>query len=191
MQTETAVACALLDLVRAAARERVSWAVIGGEALCAHCVPRTTTGLDVLVFAEGLAGLSETLVRRFAWVSLEHDDDVRRMRCPLGLIVELRAAQHPIETASLNEARPQPHHGVTVPVAPLGGVLLAKLSAGRLIDLAAIEQTAEHLPRAALGAALAWAAGRDPARTEELREMIEAARSRRRPLRVRRAPASR
>ncbi|MBI4701759.1 MAG: hypothetical protein HY744_11480 [Deltaproteobacteria bacterium] len=104
------------------------------------------------------------------------------LRSPLGLPVELLAAQHPVEQEMVETAVPKRHGGVAVPVAPLGGVLLVKAKADRPKDVAAIEQAAEHLPAAQLRDAVAWATERDEATAKDLRAILQAARTRRAPV---------
>lgn len=209
MTSETIVASALLDLSRAAMLAKLPWALVGGEALIAYGVPRETLDADAIVQEPGLETLADSLVRTFGWRPLVYDhetgdyveaDEVeihymddpvlfdvnqeRRMvplRSPLGLPVELLAAQHPIEQEMIDAALVCTHHGVGVPLAPLGGVLLVKTKADRTKDVAAIEQVAEHLSNAQVQEAVAWAERRDAATAEDLRSILAAARTRRAP----------
>lgn len=189
----------------AAAAQGIPWALIGGQALFAHGVPRGTPNADVLVLPERLEELALRLVRDFAWVPMRFspatstyipgpavdvhtfDDAVLSdlgqerqfvpLSAPTGLPVRLFAAQHPIEQEMIREAELLPvrdtlRSTIPVPVAPLGGVLLVKVKAHRLLDLGAIEQTAEHLYRTQLDEAVQWAAKRDPAAAQELQQRI-------------------
>lgn len=207
--TDPAVTNALLDLVRVARLTNAPWSLIGGEALLAYGVPKNTEDVDALVEQEDLLKFAETLVETFSYVPLIYDtereeyvpaervtvhtmDDpvlhVERelvpLRSPLGLDVELLAAQHPVEQEMIDQSMPLRHYGVSVPVAPLGGVLLVKTIADRPKDVAAIEQTAESLPKEQIDGALAWATEQDPAGADDLRALVSAARTRRAPKRT-------
>lgn len=212
MISDAAVASALLDLARAAPRAGVSWALIGGQALIAYGVPRETLDADALVPLEGLERVARQLVETFGWTPVAYDggsedyvkaDEVtvhymddpvlfdvgqeRQMiplRSPLGLSVELLAAQHPVEQEMVDTALTRSHQGVSVPVAPLGGILLVKTKADRPKDIAAIEQTGEHLSASQVGEAVAWAQQRDAATAEDLQALLSAARTRRAPKRT-------
>jgi hypothetical protein len=203
------VTSALLDLTRAVRNARTEMALVGGQALQSYGVPRTTEDADALVPREDLETLADELVDRFDWTPLDHDDetgdyvptsrpvvllmndpvlfDVQQQRemialeTPLGLIVELLAAQHPVEQEMVARAAVRTHYAVRVPVAPLGGVLLVKVKANRNKDTAAIEQTIEHLPADQIGAAVAWAVEYDPATAEDLRSIVQTVRVRRTP----------
>jgi hypothetical protein len=173
-------------------------------------VPRDTLDADALVDRDKLHAVADALVRE-GWTALDWDDDVQdyvhaaapaphyfedpvlfdvgeeRVMFPLatpdGLVVELLGAQHPIEIEMVASATELRLHAARVPVAPLGGVLLVKTKAHRTKDLGAIEQTAEHLPRAPLESAIAWARARDHATAEDLASVITAAKARKRPTR--------
>jgi len=210
MNVEMVVAAALLDLKRAMTRMGLGWALIGGQSLRAYGVPRNTEDADALVEDADLEDIAFELVEKFQWTPLvydkETDEDVeaaqvmvqfmddpvlfdmgveRRMimlRTPLGLHVDLLAAQHPVEREMIEDAIKGEHQGVTaIPIAPLGGVLLVKTKADRTKDIAAIEQTAEHLPQVDLKAAVAWARKRDPATADDLQAILSAVRTRRTP----------
>ena len=99
----------------------------------------------------------------------------------MGLVVELLAAQHPVEVRMVEEASPSSKLGVVVPVAPLGGVMLVKAKAYRIKDVAALEQAAEHLDASAVRRALEWAEEADPATGADLRSILTTARTRRAP----------
>ena len=105
------------------------------------------------------------------------------LRSPVGVEVQLLAAQHPVEREMIALAERTERFGPDVPIAPLGGVLLVKAMAGRLLDIAALEQTAEHLPFADMVAALKWAEARDPVAGAALRFFMERARARKVPSR--------
>lgn len=212
MTSDTIVTSAVLDLLRAAVAARTEWALIGGQALIAYGVPRETLDADALVAPGALETLAEVLVVTFGWTPLVYDDrtedyavarevtvhfmddpvlfdvgEERRMvplRSPLGLPVELLAAQHPVEHAMLDGAMLRAHYGVRVPTAPLGGILLVKTKADRSKDVAAVEQTGEHLGAKELDAAVAWARHHDPASAEDLVAILRAARARRAPKRT-------
>jgi hypothetical protein len=203
------VTSALLDLTRAVRNTRTEMALVGGQALQSYGVPRTTEDADALVPREDLETLADELVDRFDWTPLDHDDetgdyvptdrpvvllmddpvlfDVQQQRemialkTPLGLVVELLAAQHPVEQERVARSAIRTHYAVRVPVAPLGGVLLVKVKANRNKDTAAIEQTIEHLPADQIGAAVAWAVEYDPATAEDLRSIVQTVRVRRTP----------
>ncbi|MGC4120429.1 MAG: hypothetical protein QM765_38795 [Myxococcales bacterium] len=89
-----------------------------------------------------------------------------------------------IREAELLPVRDRLRAAIPVPVAPLGGILLVKLKAHRLLDLGAIGQTAEHLYRTQLDEAVQWAAKRDPATAEELQQLIAKTLARRVPTRM-------
>lgn len=153
------VAGTLEDLVRVAELVGARWALIGGQALQAHGVPRETLDVDVLVSREatltlaivlcGVAGWTPLQYRSFerdyvpvASPTLHHFDDLVLLSLPCErvmysllsprmLLVQLLSAQHPMERAMLADAAPGLHVGVTVPLAPLGGVLVVKGLAGR------------------------------------------------------------
>ena len=208
MATDPVVANALLDLRRAATSLGLPWALIGGQALAARGVPRTTEDADALVPESSLRALAQALTDDFEWTPLRDDAsgdyvqadgvevlfmddpvlfDIGRERAmvalesPMGLVVELLAAQHPIEVEMIEGATTLEHHDVSVPVAPLGGILLVKTKADRTKDVAAIEQTAEHLPRAEINEAVEWAEERDPENARDLRAIVDAVRVRRTP----------
>jgi hypothetical protein len=113
------------------------------------------------------------------------------LRSPLGLLVELLAAQHPVEQEMIDTAVARILQGVAVPVAPLGGILLVKTKADRPKDVAAIEQTGEHLSAVEVDDAVAWAKQRDAATAEDLRAILTAARTRRAPTRTKPSPRRR
>ena len=102
---------------------------------------------------------------------------------PLELLVEVLAAQHPIEQEMIDRAAFRVHQNVRVLVAPLGGVLLVKAKANRNKDVAAIEQAAEHLPAEQMNTAIEWASNRDATTAEDLRAIVQNVRARRRPRR--------
>jgi len=203
------VTSALLDLTRAVRSVRTQMALVGGQALQSYGVPRTTEDADTLVSREDLETLADELVDRFGWTPLDYDDetegyaptdrpvvllmddpvlfDVHEQRemialeAQLGLVVELLAAQHPVEQEMIARAAIRTHYDVRVPVAPLGGVLLVKVKAHRNKDTAAIEQTVEQLPAEQIRAAVDWANEYDPATAEDLRSIVRAVRIRRTP----------
>ena len=195
--TPKAIAQGLRDIRDAVADNSIrGWALVGGLALQAHGVPRTTLDADAFVEREDLNMLAHTLVTDFGWAPLirkgDNDNDIiakeitiqftfftdgviRKMimlRSPQGLHLDLLPAQHPIERHMIESATLLTLHRVRVPVAPLGGILLVKTKADRTKDVAAIEQTTEHLPRAQINAAVAWAKRLDRASTEDLQSII-------------------
>jgi len=202
------VAETLRDITRAGANTR--FALIGGQALRAYRVPRTTLDVDVLLEMSSVETVVNTLISEFQWTPLLYDDDVGdyavadaphihefddpvlfslgvcRELVPIlsraQVVVEFLVSAHPIEEDILSTA-------VSIhrfPTAPLGGVLLLKAMAHRTKDIAAIEQTAEHLDRDTLAAAIRWADQRDHGETEDLKAIIEAVKRRRNPTRLRR-----
>lgn len=201
-----------LDIKRAVAATDAQWSVIGGQALRAHGVPRNTLDVDALVDADSVMKVAESLVDTFCWQPVSYDeatgdfvdvDDIAThtmddpvlfdmqderlmipLRSPLGLLVDLLSAQHPVERDMMNCAIVMVRSGVPVPISPLGGVLLVKTKADRPKDVAAIEQTAEHLPAERVKEAVAWARQRDPATADDLEALIAAARARRAPVRT-------
>ena len=203
------VAMALNDLSRAAENSNTPWALIGGQALRAYGVPRHTLDADALVPVEDLLRLADVLVVTFHWKALKYSDedagyvvateptvllmddpvlfDVQEQRNMIalesnaGLVVELLAAQHPVEMDMVTGSGFRTHEGILVPVAPLGGILLVKTKADRSKDRAAIEQTAEHLSRTRIDDAIAWADKKDPATADDLRALVNAVHVRRRP----------
>jgi hypothetical protein len=213
--TEIAVASAMMDLVRAAQTEKVPWALIGGQALRVHGVPRNTLDAYALVSSDGLVALAEDLVVTYKWRPLVYDkkkkdyvkaeeikihymDDPvlfdmgeNRMMIPLlsplELIVELLSAQHPVEEDMIASSIRAECYGVPIKLAPLGGVLLVKAKADRTKDTAAIEQTAEHLPASTIRAAIAWAAKRDPETAKDLQSKVDEIAMRKSPFRIGRA----
>lgn len=202
----------LAELCAASSRLEARWALIGGQALIAYGVPRDTLDADALVEEHMLGDLATELVARFAWSALVYDHDTgdyattaeavvhymedpvlfdlgqERVMIPLrsaaGLLVELLAAQHPVEKTMVEQAALKQHFDTAVPVAPLGGILLVKAKADRIKDIAAIEQAAEHLPRAVIERAFAWADAHDPATAEDLKAVVHGARVRRAPVRT-------
>jgi len=207
--SDPAVTSALLDIRRAATNARVPWALVGGQALIAYGVPKHTEDTDALVPTIELEEIANELVHTFGYTPLLYDatsedyvptreatvhymDDpvlfdiheersMIPLRSPLGLGVDLLAAQHPIEQEMIELSHLQGHYGVQVPIAPLGGVLLVKTKADRPKDVAAIEQAAENLPKEQIDEAVAWAAKRDPATADDLRSTMKFARARRAP----------
>jgi hypothetical protein len=211
------IASALGDLAAVVRAASSSWALVGGHALRVHGVPRDTLDIDAFVEEAHLESLACDLVAEHDWIPLRHDArtnryalvgeatvhrmddpvlfDVGAERCmvPLasreGVVVELLAAQHPVEREMIDEACVRLYCERRVPVAPLGGVLLVKAKADRRKDRGAIDQAAEHLGRSVLEAAVAWASGRDPATAEDLAIQIHEVLHRRTPTRTN--PASR
>ncbi len=210
MLSDSDLSNAFSDIARAARTMRVPWALIGGQALRAYGVPRNTLDADALVPIESMVDLAEMLVASFEWTPLSYDDDThdyvevdevtvhymddpvlfdvgqRRemipLHTPFDVLVEFLAAQHPVEEEMIVSSKPIGRHGVIIPVAPLGGVLLVKVKADRSKDIAAIEQTAEHLPTAQINEAVAWAESQDPATADDLRAILGAAKARRVPV---------
>lgn len=198
------VQCAARDL------ENLNWALIGGQALISYGVPRITTDIDVLTPYAG--ELAIELFERYGWMPLFYDQEVGDyvetdrvfghemqdpvlfdvkvlrvmypLRSPNGMIVELLMAQHPVEIDMIEDALLRKIHGQRVPVAPLGGVLLVKVKANRIKDIAAVEQTAETLSHNDLSAALEWAENRDPTTTEDMKAIFDQVKERRRPTRI-------
>lgn len=195
------VARALEDLVRVADLLGVHWALIGGQALVAHGVPRETDDVDVLVSAHATRVLATVLCKLAGWTPLQyrswtrdyvpvaeptlhHFDDLvlfslpcervmYSLRSPSMLLVQLLSAQHRIERAMVEDAAPGLHFGVTVPLAPLGGVLLVKGLTERKKDIAAIEQTAAQAPSEALDEAVAWLRKQDRLSAEWLTSVVD------------------
>ena len=200
------VARTLEDLVRTAEAIGVRWALIGGQALLAHGVPRETRDVDVLVSRHATLALATELCRSAGWTPLQyrswtrdyvpvaeptlhHFDDLvlfslpcervmYSLRSPPRLLVQLLSAQHRIERAMVDDAVPGLHFGVRVPLAPLGGVLLVKALAERTKDIAAIKQTAEQAPSEALDEAVAWLQKQDQVSAEWLTSVVDQAKAR-------------
>ena len=200
------VAATLEDLARIADAISVRWALIGGQALLAHGVPRETHDVDVLVSRHATAALATELCRAAGWTPLQyrswtrdyvavveptlhHFDDLVLFSLPCdrvmyslrsspGLLVQLLSAQHRIERAMVDDAMPGRHFGARIPLAPLGGVLVVKGLAERTKDIAAIQQTAEQAPIEALDEAVAWLRKQDPVSAEWLTSVVEKARTR-------------
>lgn len=200
------VARTLEDLVRIAETIGVRWTLIGGQALLAHGVPRETRDVDVLVSRTATLALATELCRSAGWTPLQYrswtrdyvpvaeptlhqfDDLVLfslpcervmySLRSPPGLLVQLLSAQHRIERAMVDDAVPELHFGVRVPLAPLGGVLLVKALANRTKDIAAIEQTAEQAQSEALDEAIDWLRKQDPVSAEWLTSVVDQAKAR-------------
>jgi hypothetical protein len=213
--TESAMTDVTSTIVKVLNRQHVPWVLIGGQALQAHGVPRNTLDEDIMVPLESLVGTALMLAGQKGWKPLRYskrtgdyviapvttihhmDDPVlydvgqQRAMIPLlapgGVIVELLAAQHPVESDMIDGALVAKHRGCTVPLAPLGGILLVKVKADRTKDVAAIEQTAESLPNAELRKAIKWAEKRDPATAQDLASIIDATKLRRNPIRTRKA----
>ena len=209
--TDAMVTSALLDLKRAVDNVQSHMALIGGQALQSYGVPGTTKDADFLVPLASLRTVANELADAFDYTPLDYDDetgdyasvdrpvvllmqdpvlfDVGQERemialcSPLELLVEILAAQHPIEEEMVDRAAMRLHHSVHVMVAPLGGILLVKVKANRNKDISAIEQAAEHLPAEQMNAAMDWAGKRDAATTEDLRAIVQNVRTRRRPRR--------
>lgn len=202
---------ALVTLARVAKEVAASWAVVGGQALVAHGVPRDTLDLDVLVEREQLGALAVALVEA-GWDALAFDrasgsyvrvpsprahyfDDpvlfdcaeeriMFPLRAPSGFDVDLLAAQHPVERAMIAEANQRKLYDASIPLAPLGGVMLVKVKADRTKDIGALEQSAEHLPRRTTEAAIEWARRFDPASADDLAAVLRAAQARKTPKRI-------
>jgi len=200
------VARTLEDLVRIAEAIGVRWALIGGQALLAHGVPRETGDVDVLVSRHATLALATELCRSAGWTPLQarswtrdyvpvaeptlhHFDDLvlfslpcervmYSLRSPSRLLVQLLSAQHRIERAMVDDTVRAPHFGVSVPLAPLGGVLLVKALAERTKDIAAIEQAAEQAPSEALDEAVAWLRKQDPMSAAWLTSVVDQAKAR-------------
>lgn len=200
------VAEALDDLVRIADVLGVRWALIGGQALLAHGVPRDTHDVDVLVSLHATVALAIGLCRSAGWTPLQYrswtrdyvpvaeptlhpfddlvlfslpcDRVMYSLRTPRRVLVQLLSAQHRIERAMVEDAMPTPHFGVTVPLAPLGGVLLVKGLAERTKDIAAIEQAAEQAPIEALDEAVVWLRKQDPVSAVWLTSFVDKAKAR-------------
>ena len=218
MNADPVVSRALLDFARAAPRVSAPWALVGGQALISYGVPREALDADALVTLDGLERLAGELVQTFGWTPLVYDEgsgdfvaanevtihyqddpvlfDVGQerqmipLRSPLGLPVELLAAQHPVEQEMIDSACARSHQGLSVPVAPLGGILLMMAMADPPArDVGAIEQAGEHLSAKVVREAVAWAEQRDPRTAKKLRRILSAARTRRAPKRTK--PASR
>ncbi len=213
--TEAAMTNATAAIVKILHRSSVPWALIGGQALQAHGVPRNTLDQDILVPLESLVGTALMLAGQKGWKPLRYskrtgdyvvapvttihhmDDPVlydigqQRTMIPLlapgGVIVEILAAQHPVESDMIDGSVLTRHRGCYVPLAPLGGILLVKVKADRTKDVAAVEQAAESLPSADLRKAVRWAEKRDPATAQDLASIVEATKLRRNPVRTRKA----
>src|SRR5690606_20243182 len=100
------------------------------------------------------------------------------LRSPPGSLVQLLSAQHRIERAMVDDAVPELHFGVRVPLAPLGGVLLVKALDERTKDIAAIEQTAEQARSEALDEAIDWLRKQDRVSAEWLTSVVNQAKAR-------------
>lgn len=199
----TAVAATLRDVRDAADDLDEPWALIGGQALQAYGVPRDTLDVDVLSAVAGELALH--LVDAYGWTPLLADEygeyhptdavrphvmddrvlyDIHEqrvmypLRSPVGLVVDLLTAQHPVERDMIDHVRVDRFHGEKILLAPLGGVLLVKVKADREKDVGAVYQTAEHLPMSTLRAAVEWARERDPGTAEDLTALIQAAKAR-------------
>ena len=211
--TDPAVTSALLDILRAGSLTRIPWSLIGGQALISYGVPKHTEDADALVPPHDLETFANTLVGTFGYTPLLYDaetdeyvptaevtphymDDpvlfdiheervIVPLRSPLGLGIDLLAAQHPIEQEMIDLSTKRTHFGVSIPVAPLGGILLVKMKADRSKDVAAIEQAAESLPPEQVRIAIDWAEKRDASTAEDLRSVMSAARARRAPTHTR------
>lgn len=198
------VAAALEDVARAAEVLQTRWALIGGQALVAHGIPRRTDDVDLLVPLADIRIFAAVLCALSRWVPLEYrrwerdfvpakaptlhrfddlvlwdlpfDRVMYSLRSPAGEIVQLLAAQHPVEREMLAAAAPGPCFGAAVPLAPLGGVLVVKAIAGRDKDIAALREVAKGLPPATLDEAVAWARTRVPSAAERLAQVIAQAR---------------
>ena len=209
---EREVTAALLEIDRAAFLQKIDWSLIGGLALRAHGLPRDTDDADAFVPTASLSRVATTLVETFGWTPLRYerrkrdyvrsraamihymDDPVlfdvhaqRQMvplRTQLGLLVELLAAQHPIERRMILESKTINVYGVNVPLAPLGGILTVKMKANRGKDLRALEQAAEHIPADQLRKALAWSRKHDPSTAEEIESLMKEVHLRRVPKRT-------
>lgn len=203
---------ALVEMRDVFARLRCRWALIGGQALVAHGVPRSTTDLDVMLHVDRLLAVAGQLAHTGGWCPatrradgrcyvlapavevLEWADpvlaevDLRPKMVPLltsaAVVVKLFAAQHSVERDALRTSVFRTCCGIEIPVAPLGGVLLMKAMLGRTVDLAAIEQVAESVPIGELRRAIAWTERRDPQRGARMRTFMEAVKRRSAPVRL-------
>lgn len=197
-------ALALEHVGRASEAIGARWALIGGQALIAYGVPHDTDDIDVLVSAHDIEDLALSLCAFADWMPLEYRawerdyvpaakptlhrfDDLLlwalpcervmySLRASQGLLVQLLAAQHPVEKEMVAAATPGARFGMTIPLAPLGGLLVVKFLVGRIKDVAAIERAAGVLPQTTLDAANAWVRERIPAAANGLARAIEQAR---------------
>ena len=173
----------LEDLRWSANATGTPWALIGGRALIAHGVRKDSDDVDVLVPPHSLKNLANTLVDSCAFQPLKHvgggrfvpmatvglhwADSFGKTRftvpllSPLGMRLELLGALHHAEHDMIATSNVQKYLGLSVPVAPLGGVLLLKTMARRDKDVAAIEQAARNLTFEELRSAMVWAVQRD------------------------------
>jgi len=173
----------LEDLRWSAKATGAPWALIGGRALIAHGVRRDSDDVDVLVPPHSLKSIANTLVDSCAFQPLEHvgggrfiprdavdvhwADSFGKTRftvpllTPLGMRLELLGALHQAEYDMIATSNVQKYLSLSVPVAPLGGVLLLKTMAHRDKDVAAIEQAARNLTFEELRSAMVWAVQRD------------------------------
>lgn len=202
---------ALRTVERIAREHGIDWALVGGQALVAHGVPRDTLDADALVDRDKLGTLAHALCDA-GWQALVYDGSTREfrvvdaptthyfddpvlfdcgeeramvpLRSPDGLDVDLIAAQHPVEVEMVLTAAPLRLYEVSIPVAPLGGVMLVKAKADRLKDVAALEQSAEHLSGRVTDAAVAWARRHDPSTAEDLDAILRTAQARKTPKRT-------
>jgi len=219
--SDAVVTAAFQDLDRACRRLTAAWSLVGGQALIHYGVPRETQDLDGLVESSKVEEVAIFLAEEFGWIPLHHvgegaegdyvpadevvvhfmDDPVlfdiheeRRMiplRSSLGLVVELLAAQHPVENEMIDLALLQTYHGVTIPLAPLGGVCLVKTKAARRKDIAAMEQVAEHLPSKVLREIVEWARSRDEGTAQDIEAIFNSVKVRLIPKRTKSYPFKR
>jgi len=173
----------LEDLRWSAKATGTPWALIGGRALIAHGVRKDSDDVDILVPPHSLKVVANALVDSCAFQPLEHVGGGRfvmmgtvsvhwadafgktrftvPLLSPLGMRLELLGALHKAEHDTIATSNVQKYLGLSVPVAPLGGVLLLKTMARRDKDVAAIEQAARNLTFEQLRSAMVWAVQRD------------------------------
>jgi hypothetical protein len=75
---DAAVACALLDLSRAAQSLGVPWALVGGQALITHGAPRDSPGADAILPPDRIGDVAHKLLDLFEWTPLVHDVEGNR-----------------------------------------------------------------------------------------------------------------
>ena len=205
MLTKTALTCALFDLVRASLNTGRACSLIGEQALSAYGVPvQTIDRIEVLVYGPAAGThLAYGLADTFAWMPLvyherssdyvaaghpsfgaDEPDNFLTMVTPLDVHVRIFGARNAMQKRMVSMAKNLTLHDISMPVAPLGGVLGLKAKSPLTLDRATVERAAESLSAAQLVAAVAWAETYAPAEAAPLKSAIAVVKKRRTPIRL-------
>jgi hypothetical protein len=151
MAVESLLAEAVADLLADFNRRNVQYALAGGWAFSALIEPRATTDIDVLILLDRpssesihslLAPLFESLIvhptpMRMHGISMWRTVGVRRQK---EIIVDFLLADSEFLRSALARKRQTPLRGEMISVVALEDLMLLKMLAGRLQDLADLEK---------------------------------------------------